>query len=168
LKEVDEGNTSVDLRSAPFIKDINGDGKPDVVYDNSQIGPHASSNTELKFAINNGAGFTISTAASESAYASSGAYVETGSSIGSATQAVEGFLDQTCCNPSSYGVKLVSNGTVAQKWTFGTAPNTNDTPGNVQGIDSADFDGNGTQDFAVAEADRSNNATLHVFLNSNK
>jgi hypothetical protein len=49
LKEVDEGNTSVDLRSAPFIKDINSDGKPDVIYDNSQAGPHASVNTELKF-----------------------------------------------------------------------------------------------------------------------
>jgi hypothetical protein len=38
-------------------------------------------------------------------------------------------------------------------------------PGVVQGIASADFDGNGMQDFAAVEEDTNHAATLHVYLN---
>jgi hypothetical protein len=52
----------------------------------------------------------------------------------------------------------------AQTWIYGQST-TSDTPGIVLGIASADFDGNGMQDFAVAEEDSNHVATLHVYMN---
>jgi len=61
-------------------------------------------------------------------------------------------------------VKLVSQATsdAAHTWTYGQS--TSSLPGEVTGIASGDFDGNGAQDFAVAERDANNNSTLHVYL----
>jgi hypothetical protein len=163
LSEITESNISV--YGSPYIKDINVDGKPDVVFMESQYGPHGSSDMKIAFAINNGSGgLAITPMADENAYASSGGYIRAGSPLSDASTAIEGFLSMPCCAPATYGVKLVIEGKsdAARTWTYGQS--TSSLPGEVTGIASGDFDGNGTQDFAVAEHDANNNSTLHVHL----
>jgi hypothetical protein len=163
LTEVTESNTS--LYGSPYIKDLNSDGKPDVVFMEAQYGPHASSDMQILFAINNGSGqLAITPVADENAYASSGGYIRAGSSINGTASAIEGFLLMPCCAPATYGVRFVSQATTdaAHTWTYGQS--TSSLPGEVTGIASGDFDGNGKEDFAVAEHDANNNSTLHVYL----
>ncbi|HWC18264.1 MAG TPA: VCBS repeat-containing protein, partial [Terriglobales bacterium] len=108
LTEITESNTSI--YGSPYVKDIDGDGKPDFVYVNDQFGPHGSNNTDLMFALRNASGtFTVSRAASETAYAGSGSALRTGSPLGSGL-AVIGFADFPCCTAASYGVKLIRAG----------------------------------------------------------
>ena len=167
--EISESNTSV--YGSPLIMDINGDGKPDVVFTEDQEGPHASSASDLKFAINNGSGnFSLITAASESSYAGDGGRLWAGNSFDNANSAIEGFEQESCCAPpSTYGVRLFTQigSAPTQTWTYGQAPS-GSVPGVVTGIVSTDFDGNGMQDFAAVEQDANQNATLHVYLNLNK
>jgi hypothetical protein len=169
VMKIDESNST--LSGTPIIKDINGDGKPDVICVQALDGPHGSSGTDLKFAINNGAGaFSLITAASESAYAGDGGYVRGGSSFTSASSAAEGFANSTCCSqPASYGVKLFTQlgSAAAQTWTYGQATD-GTAPGTVTGLVTADFDGNGARDLAAVEEDLNHNSTLHVHLNFNK
>jgi hypothetical protein len=163
LTEVTESNTSV--YGSPYVKDINSDGKPDLIFIEAQYGPHASAAEELLFAINNGSGgWAITSVAHESSYASSGTYIRAGSLLNGTGTVIEGFLVMPCCAPATYGVKLVSQGTsdAAHTWTYGQSISS--LPGEVTGIASADFDGNGSQDFAVAEHDANNSSTLHVYL----
>ncbi|MFL6437139.1 MAG: FG-GAP repeat domain-containing protein [Terriglobales bacterium] len=163
LTEITESTTSV--YGSPYVKDINGDGKPDLVFIEAQYGPHASTDEEILFAINNGSGqLAITPVAAESSYASSGSHIRAGSPLNGMGTAVEGFLDVPCCASVTYGVKLVSQGTsdAAHTWTYGQS--TSSLPGEVTGIASGDFDGNGAQDFAVAERDANNSSTLHVYL----
>lgn len=163
LNEISESNISV--YGSPYINDINRDGKPDVVFMESQYGPHGSSDMKIVFAINDGSGgLAITPMADENAYASSGGYIRAGSPLNGASTAVEGFLSMPCCASAIYGVKLVTDGKsdAAHTWTYGQS--TSSLPGEVTGIASGDFDGNGIQDFAVAEHDANNNAVLHVYL----
>jgi hypothetical protein len=169
LIEVTESNTSV--TGSPYIKDVNADGVRDVVFLQSQEGPHGSSGTDLDYAVNNGSGsFTITRVAGESAYAGSGSYLLSGSSLSGPNTALEGFSTAGCCAdlPDSYGVKLFTQpgASPTQTWIYGQSANA--PAGWVRGIASADFDGNGTPDFAVAEEDANHNSTLHVYLNSNR
>ena len=165
LAEIAEGNTSVS--GSPYVEDVDGNGTSDVIYVNDQFGPHGSDNTELMFAVSNGSGaFAVSRAASESAYAGSGSSLHTGTSLRNGL-AVIGFAEFPCCTAASYGVKLIRSGAgdVLQTWTYGQST----TPsGEVTGVASADFDGNGTRDFAAVERDANNNSILHVYLNANK
>ena len=169
LTKVDESNST--LSGTPVIKDINGDGKPDVVYVQALDGPHGSSGTDLKLAVNNGLGaFNLITASSESAYAGDGGYVRAGSSFTSASSSAEGFANSTCCSqPATYGVKLFTQlGSAAtQTWIYGQATD-GTAPGTVTGVVTADLDGNGAQDVAAVEEDLNHNSTLHVHLNFNK
>jgi hypothetical protein len=163
LTEITESTTSV--YGSPYVKDINGDGKPDLVFIEAQYGPHASTDEELLFAINNGSGaLAITPVADESSYASSGSHIRAGSPLNGIGTVIEGFLDVPCCAPATYGVKLVSQGQsdAAHTWTYGQS--TSSLPGEVRGVASGDFDGNGSQDFAVAEHDANNSSTLHVYL----
>ena len=169
LTEIGESNTSVS--GSPYVKDANGDGRLDVIYTEEQFGPHSSSGSHIVYALNNGAGgFTLSTVAPESSYAGNGTFVTEGSPLNGASTAIEGFRTESCCDatPATYGVKLFTqvNNPAAQTWIYGQAAYS--SPGLVTGIASADFDGNGTQDFAVAERDANSNSTLHVYLNSNR
>src|SRR5438270_8294382 len=119
----------------------------------AQYGPHASSDMQILFAINNGsAGMGITPVTDENAYASSGGYIRAGSPLSGTGTAIEGFLLMPCCASASYGVKLVTEGKsdAAHTWIYGQS-NGASLPGEITGIASADFDGNGTQDFAVAE-----------------
>ena len=163
--EIAEGSTSV--TGSPFVQDIDGDGRLDLVYVNVQYGPHGSNVSDLMFAVNGGAGkFAVSRAASENSYAGSGSSLTAGTSLGSGL-AVIGFSDYPCCSATSYGVKLVHAGAgdVVQTWVYGQSAAF--TPGGeVTGVASADFDGNGTLDFAAVESDANRNATLHVYLKS--
>jgi len=163
--EIAEGNTSV--TGSPFVQDIDGDGKLDFLYVNDQFGPHASDVSDLMFALNGGSGtFAVSRAASENAYAGSGSSLTAGTSLGSGL-AVIGFTEYPCCSATSYGVKLIRSGAgdVVQTWVYGQS--TSPAPGGeVTGVASADFDGNGTQDFAAVESDANRNAILHVYLKS--
>ena len=118
---------------------------------------------------NGASSFTLIRAAAEDAYAGSGGYLTAGSSLVGPDTAVEGFSRASCCGtPNVYGVKLFTtlNTAPAQTWIFGQA--TDAPTGRVSGIESADFDGNGTQDFVVLEQDVNTNSTLHVYLNLNK
>ena len=100
LAEVSESNTSVS--GSPHLKDINADGKADVVFLQALYGPHGSSGTDLDYAVNNGAGgFTFIRAAAEDAYAGSGGYLTAGSSLAGPDTAVEGFSRASCCGTPS-------------------------------------------------------------------
>ena len=170
LTEIAEVNTSIS--GAPYLKDINDDGKIDVVYTEEQFGPHASDGSDVVYALNNGAGgFTLHTAGTESSYAANGSFVNAGSPLDNTDTLIEGFSTESCCAaiPAVYGVKLFTpiRSSPSQTWIYGQ--NTYSPPGRVSGIASADFDGNGTQDFAVVEQDyANNNSTLHVYLNMTK
>ena len=169
LTKIDESNST--LSGIPAIKDFNGDGKLGVVYTQALNGPHGSSGTDLRFAINNGLGaFNLITAASERAYAGDGGYVRTGSSFTNANSAAEGFVNSTCCSqPGTYGVKLFTQlgSPATQTWIYGQSAD-GTAPGTVTGVITADLDGNGTQDVATVEEDLNHNSTLHVHLNFNK
>jgi hypothetical protein len=153
------------------VKDVNGDGKPDVVFMQEQQGPHASFGSDLDFAINAGGGnFTFVSATQESAYAGSGGHLTTGTSLDyngdGATDTVEGFWTEDCCGPFTYGVKLYTGQggkfALSQTYIYGQA--TNGPPGNILGSAAADFNGNGSQDFAVAAVDANSKATLHTYI----
>ena len=165
LTEVAESNTSVS--GSPYLQDVNGDGKLDVVYTQEQYGPHGSDASDINYAINSGAGFKLTRAIGESAYAGDGTWITVGAPLNGAGSALEGFhTESAISNPATYGVKLFSDVKSAptQTWIYGQST-TSDTPGVVQGIASADFDGNGMRDFAVAEEDSNHVAILHVYLN---
>jgi len=165
LAEITEGNTSVS--GSPFVQDIDGDGRLDFLYVNDQFGPHGSNVTDLMFALNLGSGtFAVSRAASENAYAGSGSSLNSGTSLGTGLVLI-GFVEFPCCTATSYGVKLIRSGAgdVLQTWIYGQSAS--QMPGGeVTGVASADFDGNGTQDFAAIESDANHNAILHVYLKS--
>ncbi|HKO18434.1 MAG TPA: VCBS repeat-containing protein [Acidobacteriaceae bacterium] len=166
LTKLTEAYTGASPSSSPYVKDINGDGKLDVVYLQEVTGPHGSDGTDLDYAINNGVSFTLIKTVSESAYAGNGVDIRTGSPLNGVGTAIEGFdMESASDLPASYGVKLFSdvNSSPAQTWIYGSANYT--APGHVTGIASADFDGNGLQDFAVTEEDSNHVATLHVYLN---
>jgi hypothetical protein len=165
LKELSEGNTSV--AGTPILTDINHDGKQDVVFLEEQFGPHGSDNSELMYALNDGTGgFTQTKVAGETAYAGDGSYITAGSALNSENTALEGFHSMSCCGtPAAYGVKLFNpvNSAAAQSWIYGQSTS-NDLPGRVLAIASADFNSNNAQDFAVLEADANSNLTLHVYV----
>ena len=165
LTELGESFTSVS--GSPYLQDVNGDGKLDVVYTQEQYGPHGSDGSDINYAINSGAGFTLTKATSESAYAGDGTWISSGAPLNGTGTALEGFhTESATSNPSTYGVKLFNDvkSSPTQTWIYGQST-TSIPPGVVQGIASADFDGNGRQDFAVAEEDSNHVATLHVYLN---
>jgi VCBS repeat protein len=167
LTKITEAYTSASQTVAPYIKDVNGDGKPDVVYVQEQTGPHDSDATDIDYAVNNGSSFTLVKTVSASAYASDGTFITAGSPLNGTSTAVEGFrTESVSAAPATYGVSLFADVTSspAQTWIYGQSA-TSSLPGMVEGIASADFDGNGMQDFAVAEEDSNKVATLHVYLN---
>jgi hypothetical protein len=165
--KVSQAFSSALASAAPYIKDVNRDGKPDVVYVEEQSGPHASNSTDIAYAMNNGSSFTLNATTSEGAYGGEGAFITAGAPLNGMGTAIEGFLSESATSaPSTYGVKLFTDvkSSPAQTWIYGQST-TSDTPGIVLGIASADFDGNGMQDFAVAEEDSNHVATLHVYMN---
>lgn len=168
LTQINEAFTSASANAAgPYVRDINGDGKLDVVYVQEQTGPHGSDATDIDYAINNGSGLTLNKIIGESGYAGDGTWITAGSPLSGAGTAVEGFRTESASSaPATYGVKLFSNvkNSPTQTWIYGQST-TSSLPGVVQGIASADFDGNGMSDFAVAEEDSNHVATLHVYLN---
>ena len=164
LTKVDESNTSVS--GTPHLQDVNGDGKLDVVYTQEQYGPHGSDGSDINYAINNGAGFTLTRATGESAYAGDGTWITAGAPLNGSGTALEGFHTESASgNPSTYGVKLFNDvkSSPTQTWTYGQS-STLGPPGVVEGIASSDFDGNSMQDFAAVEEDSNHAATLHVYL----
>ncbi len=164
LTELGESFTTVS--GSPYLQDVNGDGKLDVVYTQEQYGPHGSDGTDINYAINSGAGFTLTRATSESAYAGDGTWITAGAPLNGTGTALEGFhTESAMSNPSTYGVKLFNDvkSSPAQTWIYGQST-TSVAPGVVQGIASADFDGNGMQDFVAVEEDANHTATLHVYL----
>jgi len=168
LTEINEAFTSASLNAAgPYVRDINGDGKLDVVYVQEQTGPHGSDGTDIDYAINRGSGLTLNKVTTESGYAGDGTWITAGSPLNGSGTALEGFRTESATSaPSTYGVKLFSDvkSSPAQTWIYGQST-TSSVPGSVGGIAPADFDGNGMQDFAVAEEDSNHVATLHVYLN---
>ncbi len=166
LTKLTEAYTSASQTAAPYIKHVNGDGKPDVVYVQEQTGPHDSDATDIDYAVNNGSNFTLVRTVSASSYASNGNFITAGSPLNGPGTAIEGFrTESVSATPATYGVSLFNdvNGSASQTWIYGQST-TSSSPGVVQGIASADFDGNGMQDFAVAETDSNHVATLHVYL----
>lgn len=166
LTKITEAYTSASQTAAPYIKDVNGDGKPDVAYVQDSTGPHGSDASDIDYAINNGSSFSLVKTVSENAYASNGAYIDAGSPLNGPGTAIEGFrTESVSAAPATYGVSLYDdvNRSASQTWIYGQST-TSFTPGVVRGIASADFDGNGMQDFAVAEEDSNHVATLHVYL----
>jgi len=164
LTKVDESNTSVS--GAPHLQDVNGDGKLDVVYTQEQYGPHGSDGSDINYAISTGSGFTLTRATSENAYAGDGTWITAAAPLNGAGSALEGFHTESAVgNPSTYGVKFFNDvkSSPTQTWIYGQST-ASDTSGAVQGIASADFDGNGMQDFAAVEEDSNHAATLHTYL----
>jgi hypothetical protein len=104
---------------------------------------------------------------SASSYASNGNFITAGSPLNGPGTAIEGFrTESVSAAPATYGVSLFNNvnSSASQTWVYGQST-TSSSPGVVQGIASADFDGNGMQDFAVTEENENHVATLHVYLN---
>ena len=168
LTQINEAFTSASFNAAgPYVRDINGDGKLDVVYVQEQTGPHGSDATDIDYAMNNGSGLTLNKVIGESGYAGDGTWITAGSPLSGASTALEGFRTESATSaPATYGVKLFSDvkSSPTQTWIYKQST-TSSLPGMVQGIAAADFDGNGMSDFAVAEEDSNHVATLHVYLN---
>src|SRR6185312_3283500 len=111
--------------------------------------------TDINYAMNNGTGFTLTRSASESAYAGDGTWITAGAPLNGAGTALEGFhTESAISDPATYGVKLFGDAKnpPTQTWIYGQSTSSS-TPGIVQGIASADFDGNGMRDFAAVEED---------------
>jgi FG-GAP-like repeat len=171
LTEITEGVGTIN--GVPEIRDTNRDGMLDFGYVNLLDGPHASTVSTLRLGVNSGAGiFRMSAAHTENTYAGSGTVLNAGS-FSDVTgdgiyDAVVGFSSHSdCCEPPPIPQGIVikigqSDGTFTETQRWGTS-------GVPTSIATADFDGNGAQDIAVATvAVSGGEVDAVVYLNKGK
>ncbi|MGE5110340.1 MAG: FG-GAP repeat domain-containing protein [Acidobacteriaceae bacterium] len=167
--EITEDNRSFDY-NLPYVADVNGDGKPDVILVDYLIGPHGTFDNNLDFLVNNGNGsFTLKKLFNENLYSAS--YLSAAFSGAAADfngdhiyDAAVGFTESpdSCCTPDTPGIAILSgasSGTFSesQRWKVGGYP---------YGTVAADFNGDGKPDLAVITHNESSGANaLLLYLN---
>ncbi|HEU5402742.1 MAG TPA: FG-GAP-like repeat-containing protein [Terriglobales bacterium] len=167
--EITEDNRSFNY-SLPYVADVNGDGKPDVILVDYLIGPHGTFDNNLDFLVNSGNGsFTLKKLFNENLYSAS--YLSAVFSGAAADfngdhvyDAAVGFTESpdSCCTPDTPGIAILngnSTGTYSesQRWKIGGYP---------YGTVAADFNGDGRPDLAVITHNDSSGANaLLVYLN---
>ncbi len=167
--EITEDNRSF-AYNLPYVSDVNGDGKPDVILVDDLVGPHGTFDTNLDFLVNNGSGsFTLKKVFNENIYSAS--YLSAVFSGAAADfngdhiyDAAVGFTESpdSCCTPDVPGIAIMngsSTGTYSesQRWKVGGYP---------YGTVAADFNKDGRADLAVITHNQSTGANaLVVYLN---